>query len=455
MADHPDSEPAPAGLPGPPRPGSRWLDERLTRLGVTGSFARDCLSAAVVTAVTFALLAPIVWLAAPGAGVDLDPALARLVVALGCGQALVLCLRRVRPLVCLGLVAGAQLVIAAVVPPELTVRGLAPLIAAYTVGVLFPARTALLLALGAAAVEAAGVVAATAVAGPGRLTPAAGQLASAALTYLGAAFVGTYVATRRRYLDLVRLRAEEAVRAQRATVRAAIGAERARMARELHDVAAHHLSAMVVQAAAVERLVDRDPAAAKAGVAWIRGQGKETLDNLRLVVGVLRGRSAGRDGTHPTDAEEGTTPVPGLAVLDDLVRTARDLGTPVEFVARGPRREVPPIADVALYRMTQECLSNARQHAPGAPVRVVLRYLARAVTLQVTNAPVARRPEPAARTGGGVGLVGIRERAHLIGAEFDAGPTPAGGWSVTVTLPTARDDEPAEPIPTTEGEHPT
>jgi signal transduction histidine kinase len=89
---------------------------------------------------------------------------------------------------------------------------------------------------------------------------------------------------------------------------------------------------------------------------------------------------------------------------------------------------------VALYRMVQESLSNARQHAPGAPVLITLRYLPREVSLTVVNDPPARRPEPAARTSSGVGLVGMRERAQLIGARFAAGPTAEGGWSVTVTL---------------------
>ncbi|MCG5441369.1 hypothetical protein NIE79_001491 [Micromonospora sp. NIE79] len=185
---------------------------------------------------------------------------------------------------------------------------------------------------------------------------------------------------------------------------------------------------MVVQAAAVERLIDRDPAAAKAGVAWIRSQGKETLDNLRLVVGVLRGRPGHEGG-------DGAAPVPGLGMLDDLVRTAGNLAGPVDFVREGEQREVPPIADVALYRIAQESLSNARQHAPGAAARVVLRFEPRSVSLEVVNEPVAPRRVPAARTGG-VGLVGMRERAQLIGATFTAGPTEGGGWSVAATLPT-------------------
>ncbi|WP_405096025.1 sensor histidine kinase [Micromonospora sp. NBC_01412] len=455
MADHPGVGRAPADIPGSPRL-TRRIDERLTRLGVTGRFARDCLLAAGVTVATFALLTTFLRFATPVEGLSVDPARARVLVAVVSVQALVLCLRRVRPRLCLGLVVGLQVVVTAVVPSEATVRGLAPLVAAYTVGTLFPVRTALLLAGAATVAEASGVVAVTAGVAPDILVTALGHLASGALSYLGATFVGSYVATHRRYLELVRVRADEALRAHREKVRAAIGAERARMARELHDVAAHHLSGMVVQAAAVERLIDRDPAAAKAGVAWIRGQGKETLDNLRLVVGVLRGRSVNRGGADTAGHDDdNNAPVPGLVSLDDLVRTARDLGASVEFVREGPQREVPPIADVALYRMVQECLSNARQHAPGAPVRVELRFLPREVALGVSNEPATRGPEPAARTGGGVGLVGMRERAQLIGARFAAGPTPPGGWSVTVRLPTGRDDAPTGSTATaTKGEDP-
>ncbi|MGW5559611.1 sensor histidine kinase [Micromonospora sp. NPDC003944] len=409
--------------PGTPRL-TKWLDGRLTRLGVTGVFARDCLLATTLTVLTFTLLTALFWFVAPEDGVSFDPTWAWLLVAICCAQAMLLCLRRVRPLLCLALVVGLQLPIIGVSLPEATIRGIAPFVVAYTVGSLLPVRRALL-AVGA--VVLAESIAAAVVVTPDLVTAAA-YVSASALTYASAAFVGGYVATYRRYVELVRVRADEAIREQRTKVQAAIGAERSRMARELHDVAAHHLSGMVVQAAAVERLIDRDPAAAKAGVAWIRSQGKETLDNLRLVVGVLRGRP-GHEGA------DGAVPVPGLGMLDDLVRTAGTLAGPVEFVREGEQREVPPIADVALYRIAQESLSNARQHAPGAPARVVLRFEPRSVSLEVVNEPVTPRRVPAARTGG-VGLVGMRERAQLIGAAFTAGPTAAGGWSVAATLPT-------------------
>ncbi|MEV1076357.1 sensor histidine kinase [Micromonospora parva] len=429
MRDHTDTEPGTHRL-------TKWLDGRLTRLGLTGVFPRDCLLAATLTVSTFVLLMLLFRFVAPAEGVTFDPARAWLLIAVCSAQAMLLCLRRVRPLLCLALIVGLQLPIIGVsLPEEATIRGIAPFIAAYTVGSLLPVRRALLAVGVAVAVESTG---AAVVAIPDVLAALA-YVSASALTYASATFVGGYVATHRRYVELVRVRADEAIREQHTKVQAAIGAERSRMARELHDVAAHHLSGMVVQAAAVERLIDRDPAAVKAGVAWIRSQGKETLDNLRLVVGVLRGRPGHEGG-------DGAAPVPGLGMLDDLVHTAGSLAGPVEFVREGEQREVPPIADVALYRIAQESLSNARQHAPGAAARVVLRFAPRSVSLEVVNDPAVPRRVPAARTGG-VGLVGMRERAQLIGATFTAGPTAAGGWSVTATLPT---NGPATARPTEE-----
>ncbi|WFE30386.1 histidine kinase [Solwaraspora sp. WMMD791] len=438
MNDHIGGDPVTAPAAGPTGPAdpsrlTKRLDVLLARLGVAGPFARDCLLAVGVAGLTFTLMAAVFWVVTPPGEIVLDPAQAWLLVALGVGQALLLCLRRVRPVVCLVGAVGLQVVMIALSPPDATIRGLAPIVVAYTIGALLPARRALALVGAAVAVEATAAFVIAAATTPALLLAALGPAGSSAMSNLGAFAVGNYVATRRSYVQLLRLQAAEVVRTQQAKVRAAIGAERTQMARELHDVAAHHLSGMVVQAAAVHRLIDRDPAAAKEGVAWIRSQGKETLDNLRLVVGVLRGTPGDR-ADEASGPGGGNVPVPGLGVLGELVRTARDLGTPVEFDVDGVPRPVPPIADVALYRMVQESLSNARQHAPGASVRVVLRYLPREVAVSVRNAPPARRPAPAARASSGVGLVGMRERAQLIGARFAAGPTADGGWSVTATL---------------------
>jgi signal transduction histidine kinase len=418
---------------------AEWADARLTAVGLTGAFRRDCALAVVLCLVTTGLLLLLFSDPAQTPGLVIEPFHMAAAIVVTAAQSLLLCIRRVHPALCFGLVAVLQVALFATLPVGASVRGLAPAVAAYGCGALRPPRRAARVVAGVAAFESAGLVAVNVVPGlsmapsvaPASAVPmVAAQLLSGVLTYAAAALFGAYVATRRQYVELVRVRAAEAVEAQRAKADAAIGLERSRMARELHDIAAHHLSGMVVQAAVVERLIDRDPQAATEAAAWIRAQGKETLHNLRLVVGALRG--PGRD-----ELEDGGAPVPGLAALDRLVQAARELGTPVELVREGEPRDLPPIADISFYRVTQEALSNAREHAPGAPARVVLRYGGSAVSLEVDNEarPAPDRP----RAGRGFGLAGMRERAQLIGATFGAGPTPSGGWRVSLSLPLDRE----------------
>ncbi|ACU38116.1 sensor histidine kinase [Actinosynnema mirum] len=416
------------------------LDRLLTRIGVTGPLARDCLLAVVVAALSAGMLLVLFEVDLPSSPTVFSATRKLAISALILAQALLLCLRRVAPVPLMAVMAVIQAAITIATPDAASVRGFAPFVAAITLGSLLPVRRAVAVAAAASGLELVITVGALAL---GRVSSMSsmvmgfalepdvpsspfaallGHTAASLLAFVGGVFVGNYFATQRRYAALLRLRADEAEREQRARIASAIGEERARMARELHDVAAHHLSGMVVQASAVERLIDRDPAAAKEGVVWLRGQGRETLDNLRAVVGVLRGGADGEDA-----------PVPGLEVLDGLVRTAADLGARVELVREGQERPVPPIADIALYRVVQESLSNARQHAPGAPVRISLRYLPRKVELEVVN---DRPRRPGGGPGSGVGLIGMRERAQLIGAAFTAAPTAAGGWCVMVSLPT-------------------
>ncbi|RZT85850.1 signal transduction histidine kinase [Pseudonocardia sediminis] len=434
--------PASAEVSGwPDRLGARF-DERLTRLGLTGEFRRDAALAVVVAVVSTGLIAVLVTVPAAAIIPGLTPFQTVTAIVVTAVQSLLLCLRRVHPVLCLAGIVALEVPLVAVLPAGQNLNGLAVFVAAYTCGTRLSARrtaevlvvAALLEAIGFAVLNLGPALRAGSplVEGGPPLTTAAlwavlaGHLASTLLTFGAGAMIGAYVATRRRYVDLVRVRAAEAVEAQRARADAAIGQERSRMARELHDIAAHHLSGMVVQAAVVERLIDRDPQAAKEAAAWVRGQGKETLHNLRLVVGALRGSD--------DDALDDGAPVPGLGVLDALVGTARDLGTPVELVREGEPPELPPIADVTFYRVAQEALANARDHAPGAPVRVLLRDDGTAVVLDVVNeASGTRAGAPAEHRG--LGLVGMRERAQMIGASWEAGEIPSGGWRVRLSLP--------------------
>lgn len=403
---------------------TRWCDRWLSRWGVTTAFRRDCLLAAVVAVATVALFGVGLRLAMAAEDVVLSTArLGAILVAAGL-QSLLLCLRRVRPVLCLAATVGCQLVVIAAVP-DATFRGIAAVIAAYTVASRSTVRVTLLALSAAVLAESAVAVVAAARYPTDLVIAAANQVGSSVVSYGLAAFIGTFVATRRSYLALVRAQAAAVVREQEARLRDAITGERSRIARELHDVAAHHLSSMVVQASAVERLVERDPSGARAGAAWIRRQGKETLDNLRLVVGLLRERDPREEGRHPA--------LPGLAALDDLVQTSRELGTPVDLVRVGEPFPLPPLADASVYRVAQQALTNARQHSPGAPVRVRLEYSDRDVVLEVVN-DASMPPATTVGRRGGTGLVGMRERADLLGAELTAGPTDRG-WRVRLRLP--------------------
>jgi signal transduction histidine kinase len=200
-----------------------------------------------------------------------------------------------------------------------------------------------------------------------------------------------------------------------------LAAERARTARELHDVAAHHLTSLIVQATLVERLLDRDPAAARSHAAAVREEGRNTLNNLRLIVGALRDES----GADP-DLPDGS----GLAMIDRLVS-----GGEAELTVEGTPGVQDPAVELALYRVAQESLTNARDHAPGAPVTITLAYREPETTMEIHNGPATGPSIERDRGRRGLGLVGMRERASLIGAALEAGPTADGGWRVRLTVP--------------------
>ena len=446
--------PADLALPARPDRASAWLDRRLTAVGLTGPLGRDIALAVVVALLTVGLMVLLVSVPAQPRFADLLPptgALTAVMFALVVIQSLLLGLRRSTPRVCLVLVAGLQAVLALLLPPEAVLRGPATAVAAYTCATLLPGRRTGQVVAAAALIESAGLVVAAARSG-GTAPAAIGQIISGVTVLVAAALVGAGVATRRRYVELIRVRAAEVIAAQRDRAAAAVGRERTRMARELHDIAAHHLSGMVVQAGVVEQLVDRDPERARSTAAALRRQGRRTLRDLRMVVGTLRdpgdpsGGSHGPHGSRPDD----DLPVPGLAELDRLVTEVRALGTPVELARHGPVVTPAPIADVTCYRVVQEALANARDHAPGAPVRVTVTGTPGRVVVEVANPAAERSPRPAPAPAGGTargyGLIGMRERAQLVGAEFAAGPTADGGWLVRLAVPVEPEETGTEDV---------
>ncbi len=204
----------------------------------------------------------------------------------------------------------------------------------------------------------------------------------------------------------------------------AIEEERLRIARELHDVVAHHVTAMSVQAAAARRLLGRDPARAEASLAHIESSARDAVQDLRTMVLTLR------------DSEKGTATgsLPTLADLDHLVAHNRDGGSHVTLDRIGDAPRVSPAVELTLYRVAQEGITNAVKHAgPLAHIAVRLRTTPRAVELEVSDDGHA---SPALLPGSGTGLTGMRERLAAVGGTLEAGPKPRGGFLVRATVPT-------------------
>ncbi len=223
----------------------------------------------------------------------------------------------------------------------------------------------------------------------------------------------------------LRERAERLERERHIEARAAVAEERARIAREMHDVVAHSLSVMVVQAEAAEAMLDADPERARRPIAAVQDTGRQALGELRRMLGALRERA---------DEDPALAPQPGLAGLDDLVRHVRDAGLPVTVTVRGEPRPLPPGVDLSAYRIVQEGLTNALKHAGPARATVGLEYGPRDLRIEVADD--GRGHDPSSN-GGGHGLLGMRERVALYGGELVAGPreAPGRGFALTASLP--------------------
>ena len=203
----------------------------------------------------------------------------------------------------------------------------------------------------------------------------------------------------------------------------AVADERRRIAREMHDVVAHSVSMMVVQAGGARRILDRDPERAIAAAELIERTGREALAEMRHLLGVLHG-----------DQPAGYAPQPTLAKLDGLVERARAAGLPVTLAVTGERPELPAGLDLAAYRVLQEALTNVIKHGGSAPTEVRVHYRPDAVEVLVTDEGGGEM-EAIARDGSGQGLVGMHERVRMFGGELEAGARADGGFAVAVRLP--------------------
>ena len=239
--------------------------------------------------------------------------------------------------------------------------------------------------------------------------------------------------------------AERAARLERereGEARRAVAEERARIARELHDVVAHHVSMMVVQAEAGQVAVERDPARAAGAFEAIAATGRQALVEMRRLLGVLRG-----DGAQAPSL----APQPGLAEMPSLVEQVGRAGLEVELVVEGDPAPLPAGVELSAYRIVQEALTNAVKHGASGRARVLVRYGEHDLELHIQNSveppsaaagPLRPADSPVGsdrqdrRSGrSGQGLVGMRERVSLFGGELEAGPGPDGGFNVAARLP--------------------
>ena len=243
-------------------------------------------------------------------------------------------------------------------------------------------------------------------------------VARTALTFVVPVLGAELVTARARVVDALRERAELAEREQDRNAREAVAAERALMARELHDIAAHHLTGIIVSTQAADSLLAGDPQRSREYVQTAGREARKALENLRQTVGLLR-----------TEGPVDLAPAPVIADIPSLVSELRAAGMAVDLTETGEAVQLGPIAESAAYRMVQESLTNVRRHAAGAASSVVIEY-GDGVTITAQNGPGA-----AAESGGGLGLLGMRERAALIGGTLEAGPTAEGGWLVRLTIP--------------------
>ncbi|MFE3453163.1 sensor histidine kinase [Nonomuraea sp. NPDC059194] len=238
---------------------------------------------------------------------------------------------------------------------------------------------------------------------------------------------GIYANTRHRYLESLEERAERAERERDQQARMAAAAERARIARELHDVVAHNVSVIIVQADGAGFAIDTDPNQARQAVHAISKTGRDALAEMRRLVGVLR-----EDPADPASETADYTPQPGLAQLEDLVRGS---GLPVDLRVTGTPHALSEGEQLAVYRLVQEALTNTLKHGgPGASATVEMEYGMRELVVRVTDDGRGAAAPPGV---GGHGLLGMRERVSMYGGAVQAAPRPGGGFEVLARLPVA------------------
>ena len=252
-----------------------------------------------------------------------------------------------------------------------------------------------------------------------------------ALVTVGPWLTGRIVATRSELAAELRDKADRLEADQEKQAALAVAGERARIARELHDVVAHNVSVMVVQAAAARRMIDHDAGKAAEALNSVEKTGREALKEMRRMVGML-----GKD----VDDELALAPQPSVSELDWLVERARDAGLDVDLTIEGEQRRLDSSVDLSAFRIVQEALRNTLKHAGPARAHVRLKYGEHDVELDVSDDGRGAPSAAAAENAPGTGLLGMRERVAMLGGEIEAGYRKDGGFGVRAKLPLERED---------------
>ena len=380
-----------------------------TRLGLISPFVGDGLLA----------LAVAVAAASAASGATSDEPERAFLIALAVAAALTLCFRRLYPVTVLAITVGTTAFFVWVY------RGYWPyaaLIAFYSLAAHSARRRAIV--AGAAGLLALAVPIVHSIhnwqpENWSQLTLVAGRLAPLAAAWL----LGAYLRTRHALLRAVEDRAMQLEREQQANARRAAAEEQARIAREVHDVIAHNLSVIIVQATAADAVFAANPADARRAVRTIGGTARQALGELRRVLGVIRTGDE-RSPDFP--------PQPTLARLETLLEQVRTAGLAVDLQVSGEPRELPPALELSAYRIVQEALTNTLRHANATHAIATLRFDSDAVDVEVVDDGT---PSAAGDRTGGRGLIGMRERAAAVGGDIEAGPASAGGFRVAARLP--------------------
>jgi signal transduction histidine kinase len=339
-------------------------------------------------------------------------------------QTVPLVVRRVAPIPVFVVTAAATLLHALQAQDTLNTT-LGSLIALFTVGeyaerrVSLTAYAVLALAMGAL------------IAVRGGLPQALGGLVQTELALLACWVLGSWARERRAYVGTVEDRAARADRERAAQAERAVGQERQRIARELHDVVTHHVSVIVIQAGAALRALERRPVDAREAVEAIDSTARLALADMRRMLGIL--------GTPAITAAEDASPepMPGLDRLGELLEAVRAAGLPVELAIDGTPRPLEPGVELSAYRIVQEALTNTLKHAAGARARVDVRYEPDTLEVRVADRGGQGGAALGALEPGGRGLIGMRERVAMFGGALDAGPSD-GGFRVVARLPIER-----------------